>query len=246
MNRICVSVISHGHGAMVSRLVGQLLKCPEVTLIVLTKNIPENFVLPGDSRIILISNLSPKGFAANHNAAFKHCTCTEKFFCPLNPDIELSGNPFTPLLETLCSERAAVVAPVVVAKDGQVEDSVRHFPTLRLLFGKALGKSDGRYCIVLGQPAFCPEWVAGMFMLFRSDDFAILGGFDEGFFLYYEDVDICARAWNARMKIVASPSVSVIHDARRASRKDFGYMRWHMASMARFFWKHWGRLPRIN
>lgn len=83
-------------------------------------------------------------------------------------------------------------------------------------------------------------------MLFRSEDFRRLQGFDEKFFLYYEDVDICARAWKSGMKVLACPSVSVIHDAQRASRRNLQHMKWHAASMMRYFWKHAGRLPPVS
>ena len=57
-----------------------------------------------------------------------------------------------------------------------------------------------------------------MFMLVRSADYMAVGGFDEGFFLYYEDVDICARLWRSGRKVVICPEAIVVHDARRASR----------------------------
>jgi GT2 family glycosyltransferase len=60
------------------------------------------------------------------------------------------------------------------------------------------------------------DWVAGMFLLIRTEAFRALGGFDEGFHLYYEDVDFCARAWKAGWKVQVHPEVSVIHDAQRA------------------------------
>ena len=52
--------------------------------------------------------------------------------------------------------------------------------------------------------------LAGMFLLFPRNVVSQIVGFDECFFLYHEDVHICARAWNAGMKIVACPFVSVI------------------------------------
>ena len=138
-----------------------------------------------------------------------------------------------------------MVAPLVVSPHSVVEDSMRHFPTVRLLLAKLLGGDGGRYEVTDGSPDFCPEWVAGMFMLFRSDDFARLRGFDENFYLYYEDVDICVRAWQQGMKLVACPRVRVIHDARRGSRRNLRHLRWHLASMGRYFLKHWGRLPKV-
>lgn len=229
---------------MVERLVASLLGCPEVSQILVTRNIPECLEMVSGDAVTILDNPVPKGFGANHNAAFK--LCNQPLFCPLNPDIELDGNPFPELVATMDMTNAAIVAPLVSAPNGALEDSIRRFPTFLSLARKFMGGSDGRYEVRDRQPDFHPEWVGGMFMLFRSSDFMRLGGFDEGFFLYYEDVDICARAWKQGMKISACPQVSVTHDARRDSHRSARHLRWHLASMARYFWKHWGRLPKVE
>jgi len=241
---ISVSIVSHGHGTMVENLLRAILACPEVTQVIITRNIAEPLEIPLDERIDMIENKVPKGFGANHNEAF--ALCRQPYFCPLNPDIVLLANPFPELLKGLARTGAALIAPLVVSPFGGVEDSMRHFPTLRSLATKALGRGDGRYMVQAGEPDFHPEWVAGMFMLFHSEDFARLKGFDERFFLYYEDVDICVRAWRDGLKVAACPRVSVVHDARRDSRRSLPHLRWHLASMARYFWKHWGRLPECT
>lgn len=240
---IAVSIVSHGHGEMVSSLVETLLACPEVAQILLTLNIPESFAFQADGRVMVIRNESPKGFGSNHNSAFS--CCRESFFCLVNPDIEFKINPFPGLLQALTESDAALIAPLILSPQGTVEDSCRRFPNVRRIMAKILTNADGSYGLIPGQAAFFPEWVAGMFMLFRSADFLNLGGFDETFFLYYEDVDICARAWKKGMKVVVLPSVAVIHDAQRTSRRNMRYLRWHLASMARYFAKHWGRLPTV-
>ena len=239
---IAVSIVSHGHGAMVARLMAQLEECPEVGRIILTRNIPEAAACPPDDRVLLIENAAPKGFGANHNAAFLHCS--ETFFCVLNPDIELRGNPFPGLLDALVGLKGSLAAPLILAPDGSVEDSIRFFPTVWSMGRKLLGGHDGRYAVHAGQAPFAPEWVAGMFQLYRSVDFARLGGFDEAYFLYYEDVDICTRAWRMGMRVIACPTASAIHDAQRDSHRSLRHLRWHLASMARYFLRYWGRLPK--
>ena len=228
---------------MVERLVESLLGCPEVVQIIVTRNIPESWGLASSDRIAIIENSTPKGFGANHNVAFG--ICHQTLFCPLNPDIELIGNPFSGLIDVMTQNAGALVAPLVKSPAGDVEDSMRRFPTFTSLARKLLGGADGRYLLADVPQVFYPEWVAGMFMLFKSTDFARLGGFDEGYFLYYEDVDICARAWKLGLKIIACPQVAVIHDAQRDSHRSFRHLRWHLASMGRYFWKHWGRLPNV-
>jgi len=78
------------------------------------------------------------------------------------------------------------------------------------------------------------DWVAGMFMLFDSAVFRATSGFDEAYFLYYEDVDLCRRLRRAGRKVVYVPGAEVIHDAQRGSRRQLSLMRHHAASMLRF------------
>ncbi len=241
---IAVSIVSHGQGDMVEKLVASLLLCHEVRQIIVTQNIPEAVNLPVEERVQLIDNAVPRGFGANHNSAFEFCR--QPFFCVLNPDITLIDNPFLTLIKVMRASGATLTAPLILSPKGRVEDSVRRFPTISSLCSKGLGGKDGRYSIALNDPSFYPEWVAGMFMLFRSESFSSLKGFDESFFLYYEDVDICVRLWKAGMRIVVCTTVSVIHDARRASRHEFQHMKWHAVSMLKYFWKHGRKLPSVG
>lgn len=238
---ITVSVVSHGHGEMVHDLVRSLSKLPEVSRIIVTHNIPEATTIQSVNKVEIINNPVPKGFGVNHNAAFK--LCQDEFFCVINPDISLPDNPFTTLLHILTIHKAAVVAPAALALDGKIEDSARRFPTPLGLFIKLLGLDDGRYAYSLGDKEFPADWVGGMFMLFHSNDYKLIGGFNEKFFLYYEDVDICARLWKAGSEVLVCPQVQVIHNAQRASRRDLQHILWHLVSMMRYFIKHLGRLP---
>lgn len=249
MPLIAVSIVSHDHGRMVAALARTLLTYKQIGQVIITLNVPESCDFPNDPRLSVIRNATPGGFSKNHNHAFTFCRA--RYFCVLNPDIQFSENPFAALLqemerETNAPEALALTAPLVRNQSGGVEDSMRHFPTLSSLLNKAMGISDGRYHVRPGDASFHPEWVAGMFLLFRASAFRRMNGFDERFFLYYEDVDICARLWKAGLPIMACPRVSVIHDARRDSRRNARYLRWHLGSMGRYFWKHWGRLPRVD
>lgn len=111
------------------------------------------------------------------------------------------------------------------------------------MIAKLLGLDRGTYAVDRRARCFCPDWVAGMFMLFPSAAFEAVGGFDENFYLYYEDVDICVRLRHLGYRVAVMRGASVVHNARRDSRRCLRFARWHAASMARYFWKHWGRLP---
>ena len=235
---VTVSIVSHGHGPLVSLLLADLARhCGREIRIILTLNIPE-FQLPGDGvypfQITLIHNRTPQGFGTNHNAAFRHCA--NSYFCILNPDVRIGENPFPQLAAELHNPKVGVVAPRIVNPDGGTEDSARRFPTpwfiLRKLFGLAGGLD-----YPIGETALSADWVAGMFMLFRRDIYAELAGFDERYFLYYEDVDLCWRIRERGFDVRLVPSASAIHDARRESRRSLRHMCWHLASMLRFFRK---------
>jgi len=228
---IKVSIASHGHGEMVSRLAEALLEYPEVKIVVVTQNILEDSNLDRMEKVVLRNNPKQKGYGANQNAAFRDFSA--QYFCVLNPDIHLKENPFPELLASFSNPKVALVAPKIITPEGRVEDSARKFPTLRSLLSKAVGGSNGTYPELNSSP----DWVGGMFMLFRSDVFREIGGFDENFFLYYEDVDICWRLRQKGYEIKFVPSVEVIHDARRESRKNWRYARWHLTSMARYLIK---------
>jgi len=77
-----------------------------------------------------------------------------------------------------------------------------------------------------------------MFMMVKRQAFADIGGFDEKFFLYYEDVDLCARFKKAGWAVKYDPRAEVVHDARRTSHTNLRYLKWHLSSMLRYFIKH--------
>lgn len=202
----------------------------------LTLNVSEEMAVSEDDVIRIVRNPSPKGFGANHNAAFARCR--EPFFCVLNPDIELVGNPFPALLGCMARKEVALAAPLILSPAGGVEDSARYFPTLASLLRKAFLGDQGRIATAPGQPPLFPDWVAGMFALFRSEAYVALGGFDERYFLYYEDVDICRRARLLGWQVALCPAASAVHDARRASRRNLKHLCWHVASMVRYLWRY--------
>lgn len=180
----------------------------------------------------IIRNSNPKGFGANHNAAFR--LSKGRYFCVLNPDIRLVGNPFNTLIECLEKRGGGVVAPRIVNLSGKTENNARYFPTPFTILKKAFLRSQGLdYSIT--EKVFEPDWVGGMFMLFTRSCFEAINGFDERYFLYYEDVDLCARMKMAQLRILLCPFVKAVHDARFESHHSVKYLRWHVTSMLRFF-----------
>jgi N-acetylglucosaminyl-diphospho-decaprenol L-rhamnosyltransferase len=73
-----------------------------------------------------------------------------------------------------------------------------------------------------------------MFMVFNRAVFDQVGGFNERYFLYYEDVELCARLQLAGLRVVVKPGAQVVHHAQRSSHRNLKYLRWHVGSLLRF------------
>ncbi len=234
---ISVSVISHKQMDLIDNLLHDINKYCRATSLefILTLNLDETLSVTLDDigfPVRIIHNTTPLGFAANQNQAFAHAT--GQFFCVMNPDIRLNEDPFPALLSCLQDSSVGVVAPVVLGEAGEMEDSARYFPTPFKILCKAFGKCKGSDYVVKNEPIF-PDWVGGMFMLFPCELFKQVNGFDQKFFLYYEDVDLCARLRLQGYEVVLCPAARVVHQARRSSHQNFNYLRWHLTSMLRFF-----------
>lgn len=229
-----MSVVSHGHVAEVRNLLDDLRAISRGVEVLLTLNSAadaplEGIALPGPGRII--RNRTPRGFGANHNAAFG--AASGKYFCVVNPDIRLPTDPFGALTDALKRDNVGVAGPRVVDSAGTLQASYRRVPTPALWLRHALG-SKPDYDYANPEPSEV-DWLAGMFLLFRHDVFERLGGFDERYFLYYEDVELCCRVRIAGWRVWLDPRATVIHDARRDSHRKLKFTLWHAGSVLRFW-----------
>lgn len=234
---ISISVVSHGQGPLVRQFLADVARCcADRVEVIVTHNIPEETRFePADwpFPLVVITNDKPRGFAANQNQAFHRSTGS--FFCVANPDVRLTDDPFPALVADLARTDVGVVAPAVLNPAGEVEPSARKFPTIRSILRKVLAwKPLHDYDDAV---SMCdPDWVAGTFMLFAADTYARIGGFDEKYFLYYEDVDICARLRSQTgMRPLVDPSVRIVHDAGRRSWTNPRFTMIHLRSMLRYF-----------
>ncbi len=127
-----------------------------------------------------------------------------------------------------------LVQEVLLGENGVIEDSVRRFPGPLKILCKAFGGCKG-FDYEIKDKLVYPDWAGGMFLLIPRDVYAKVGGFDQRYFLYYEDVDLCARVRLMGYEIVMSPHAQVTHLAQRSSHRNFKYLSWHLRSMMRFF-----------
>lgn len=220
--KVTVSIVSHGQGALVRKLLACLdaVSTASIEKAIVTLNIPE----PADPAsmhcgfpVEVIINDVPRGFGANHNQAFRRCATD--WFLVLNPDIVFADDPIEPLLAHAATD-VGLLAPRIVEPGKRAPEPHRRLLTPAEVLLRHWGP-----------PPQHAEWVAGMFMLFRAATFAEVGGFDRRYFMYVEDADICARLRIAGWRLVVADEVAVHHAAQRASRRRVRPLLWHVSSL---------------
>jgi GT2 family glycosyltransferase len=244
---IVVSIVSHNYEATLPVLVTKLLEFSNVGLVIVTLNIPQKLKLPIDARIFIIHNIKPKGFGANHNQAFLQSMDWGeiKWFCVMNPDVlwPTGAKDFWTCLEQDAFEQqVGLVCPKQVDEHSSVQDFARDLPTPWVLSARSLRRVFGRAPETAPLPLSKADWVNGACMVWRSDVFATLGGFDERYFMYCEDIDICLRMRIAGYRMESGPA-TVVHLAQRKTGKSWRHLLWHVRSLVRLwlssvFWSY--------
>ena len=194
------------------------------------------------------------GFAAGVNLAAR--ASTAPFLMLLNPDV-IVDEPIVARLEQYLRDhpRVAVVGPRVLNVDGSVQPSARRFPGLTTMFAGRSTWLTRRYpqnwLSQWNLPAQTidraveVDWVAGSCLLTRREVFDTLGGFDESFFLYWEDADFCRRAERLGWECVYLPLVSIRHaGGRSAASNPAAAVRAFHASAFHLYRKHAGPVGR--
>ena len=235
---ITLSIVSHGDAGKLLDLLKSIQRYEnsENLQIILTDNLGHD--LPevdgfAWADLIILRNQEKRGFAYNHNQAFRHAT--GKYFCVLNPDLLFEESIFTALINRIENRDAAILSPIIFDAENTLQDSFRDFPTPL----EILKRKFPNYKFQPQSPNTAglihPDWIAGMFMLMRHETYRQLGGFDERFHLYFEDVDFCARARSLGIFPLVDTNLRIQHNAQRASRKNLRYLWWHIQSAFRFF-----------
>lgn len=210
------------------------------------ENFPDKF---SDVKFIFLSRNN--GFGSGCNIGIK--TAIGKYVVFVNPDIIFTENVFYPLLELMEeNDDIAVSTGVLQDMENNLIYTYNKFPGFVWELKEALGKGSQktidnllkRKCIInrVNTP-FYVDWVIGAFMFFRATVIKELKGFDEDFFLYYEDMEIQRRVYNMGYKIAILPCVRICH-LQRASVKSFNgenlYYFHMMRSKYIYFYKHSG------
>jgi N-acetylglucosaminyl-diphospho-decaprenol L-rhamnosyltransferase len=185
-----------------------------------------------------------RGFGSGANAGM--ALTNGPVFALMNPDIRLPHAGIVPAMTRHFERgpRIAIAAPALRLPDGRIQDSARAVPVPIDLVRRRWIDRLGGYAkrtgeLKLHRPAAVP-WVVAACVFVRREPFAAAGGFDPGYFMYFEDVDLCVRLRRGGWLVVQDPSVVVEHEHRGASRRSLSSLaaRQHMRSALRFYCRH--------
>jgi N-acetylglucosaminyl-diphospho-decaprenol L-rhamnosyltransferase len=235
--------------------VPELARClealiPQVEELVVVENLGGTVV----QGVRVIENERPLGYAANANRGIAETSTPYVVVC--NPDTK-AGPDAVAVLRSFAElhPHAGIVGPELRHPDGTLNPSRRRFPTVsgtvvrRTPLRRVLGGTQRAHYGLDEQPEepVQADWLLGGFLLLRREMLEELGGFDEGFRLYGEDIDLAYRAAKAGWERWYVPQAKVVHahqavtDRRLLTRRTW----WHWRGIARFVRKHPERLKAL-
>ncbi len=181
------------------------------------------------------------GFAKAQNLILNRLN--SKYHLILNPDVFFEKDIIYPLIEQLnLNLNVSFVSPKVLYPDKSLQYICRKNPNIFDLINRKIKlNKKKRYANEyrnknLDVP-FYPSFIQGCFMLFKTADFINIKGFDERYFMYMEDADICRKIKMLNKKIMYFPLVKIIHIHNKSSSKNIKYFIIHLISAIKYFIK---------
>lgn len=242
--KVFFSVVSHGHSELIHKL-GCLTNLVNDFEVVVKSNKPDDeFSVLNDSRNFhWIDEQHFCGFGHNNNIVFDYC-CSElgmkedDYFIVLNPDVIVSSTEIDLLIRKMIVNGSKLAA-INLYKDYErtiFDDSIRKFPSFMQFVKSFLGLGNSavidKNIIRVNRSV---DWAAGSFLGFKVSHYAALSGFDEKYFMYCEDIDICYRSYLLDERVLYFPEIKAVHLAKHANRKLFSkHFYWHVTSVTRF------------
>lgn len=220
---------------------------------------------PDDSLSVLRAQLPPgvRFIASDRNGGFSAGINTglaevdSEYLLVLNPDTYFVDQSIQKALELLDTQpKVGLIGLDLVNPDRSRQFSARRFYSLMDIIGRRsrlgnlpfIRKSVASHMMMdawaSGAP-FHADWVMGTGFVIRTDLFRSIGGMDESYFLYMEDVDLCARVWKSGHQVVCCAGAVLVHDHQRASVDVFSRSaRMHLKSLKTFMSNY--RVPLLT
>jgi len=190
-------------------------------------------------KIKLIINKHNAGFGAANNLGAKIARGEYLFF--LNSDIIAKEDILSGLAKIFESRpEIGILAPRLILPDGSEQKFASgNFPSLAdLILGKIKKDAAEKKYIKI-------DWVSGAALAIRKNLFDQAGGFDENFFMYFEDIDLCKRVKDISYQVAVLPSITVVHLGGKSLKNDRQRKKHYYVSQDYFYKKHYGKLKLV-
>lgn len=243
--RLFISIINHHHDDLILQY-DTLRQLSTHYSVILKSNTQPSSDLHAYCQyhaIHLLTDNKTKGFGANNNDVFHFAQqqlgmTLEDYFLVLNPDVIIDKNMIAQLLK-LVEQHQSDISAINLYKDKEktiFDHSIRRSHSLLNPLKSLLGlpRNDIYDKASIHSPQEI-DWAAGSFLLFSAQCYEQLNGFDETYFMYFEDADICMRAHKKGNIIKYFPQIEAIHLAQHANRKLFSKaFYWYITSLIKY------------
>lgn len=205
---------------------------------IIVSNDGEVFNFPEIKTINLENNL---GFGVGCNAGAK--IAQGEILCFLNPDIEIISNDFQKIISEFENDpKLGIIGPKLVTENNKVQEwgagkEINFFD----IIGNNLGFKRSRKIWTSEKRVEC-AWVSGACLFIKKNLFERLNGFDEKFFLYFEDIDLCKRIKKFGYKIIYFPKFVIKHFGGRSFENKKYQKKYYYSSQDYYFQKHFGKI----
>jgi len=202
--------------------------------------------------VILIRNDANLGFAKGNNIGITRSR--GRYVCFINSDVEVLDSCFDLLYDYMEQNRSVgIVGPKILWPDYTLQDSCREFPSLwnnfcaAIKLNKLFPKSDffsGEHMMFFAHDRICRvDSLVGAFLLVRKKAIDQVGGFDERFFIYAEEIDLCRRFWMAGWEVVFYPGAEIVHFGRGSSSREPIRFTLEQQKSILQYWKKYHKIP---
>ena len=248
MTSLVAGIVSHGQRDLLRSCLESLAR--EGVPALVCENIPDGSAeLARSLGFRAYVNERPRTFAQNQNALI--AATGEPFVLILNPDVRLEPGCAAQLVaHAEAHEHCGVAGPRLLETDGETQLSRRRFPTVggtlvrrtpvRKLVRDVEAAQPGHYLADLPDAPVECDWMLGACLLLRRQMVDDIGGFDEGFPMYGEDIELQYRASLVGWERWYVPAALATHDYQRVVDRTFLSRRtwWHLRGMARYVRRH--------
>jgi GT2 family glycosyltransferase len=222
-----VVIVSYNSSDHLRSCVEPLLSTGELNVIVVDNaSTDQSLGTIADLPVTVAAEAVNRGFAHGCNRGWRLGRAPYVLF--LNPDAQISPAAIRTLVDVLNGDMSiGIVGPRIVNEDGSLALSQHRFPRVRSTFSEALylhhlwpgraWSSETVWDLDRYAQSCDVEWLSGACLLVRRDLVERLGGFDEAFFMYSEDTELCRAAWSCGFRVRYEPASVAVHAGGRSA-----------------------------